>query len=93
MAYALFAIGVMAGYLDYLGFSNVKEAGLLLRAEMFGGSQGVTPFYKWFFALFLVGLIGYVEPLRPVATAFLILIIIGILLAHNDSVAQIAKAA
>lgn len=88
MPYFLFAIGVVAGYLDYLGFGNVKAAGTMLSAELFTHNP---PFYKWLGAIMLVGLIGYIPAARPVAVGMLILILLAILLEHNNALVNALK--
>lgn len=88
MAYALIALGLALGYLDYEGTANVVGAGSLLKTEMFGGT---TPFYKWFAALFIVALLGYIPAMRPISTAMLILIIVAVILSHNSAFASLMK--
>jgi len=89
MPFVLIAFGIFLAYLDWLGSNNLVEAGSLAKQEMFSGSD---PFYKWAGAFILVGMIGYIPEMRPISTAFLILIILGIALAHNGAVNNLTKA-
>lgn len=82
MAYILIALGVMIAYLDYMGSANLKSAGNLAWKELFGDAH---PFYVWIGAIAIVGVIGYVEDLRPISTAFLVLILLAIVLSHPDA--------
>ncbi len=88
MPYMLIAIGLALGYLDYLGSANVKAAGALVYEEF---TQGNTPFLKWFGALLLVGLIGYIPEMQNVSLGFLVLIVLAILLSHNSALNSIMK--
>lgn len=88
MAYVLIALGVMLAYLDYMGSANVKAAGRIAWAELFGDAH---PFYVWIGAIAIVGVIGYVDDLRPISTAFLVLILLSIILAHPDAWKQLVE--
>lgn len=89
MPYALIALGIATGYLDFLGWPNVQSAGIMLRREFFTNDP---PFYKWLGALILVGALGYIPGARPIAVAFLILIMLSILLEHNNALVDTLKA-
>lgn len=82
MPYFLILLGVALAYLDYQGAANVKAAGSLIYEEF---TQGTSPFYKWFGALMLVGLLGYIPEMRGISTGFLVLIILAILLSHKGA--------
>lgn len=88
MAFFLIALGSAIAYLDYLGTNNLVGAGSLLKSELF---TDPTPFYKWLGALILIALLGYVDELRPVSQAMLILVIVSILLSHSGVVANLSK--
>lgn len=90
MAFFLIAIGAAIAYLDYLGSANLVGAGTLLKQELF---TDPTPFYKWLGALIIIALLGYVDELRPISQALLILVIVSILLSHTGVLAQIAQVA
>lgn len=88
MPYLLIAIGIVLAYLDYQGAANIKAASALVYDEF---TQGNAPFLKWFGALLLVGLIGYIPDMQNVSLGFLVLIILAILLSHNGAVATLMK--
>lgn len=90
MAYILIFLGAAGLYLDYLGFPNVAAAGALFRAEIFSYSP---PFYKWLGAFIIVGMLGYIDQLKPIATAMLILIIVAIVLTNKRDAPGIVKSA
>ena len=89
MSYVLIAIGLMLAYLDYLGSSNLIGAGTLLGQEMFTNSD---PYYKWAGAFIIIGLLGYVPEMRPVAVAMLVLVILAVALSKQGAVANLEKA-
>lgn len=80
MSYFLLMLGIAGLYLDYMGAGNIMAAGSLMRQELFTDSP---PFYKWLGAFIIVGMLGYVDELKPVATAMLILIILSIVMTKN----------
>lgn len=88
MAYVLIAIGICLAYLDYLGKANLKAAGSLLYQENFSGND---PFYKWVGAMVIVAAIGYIPDMEPIATGFLILIFLGIVLSNKSGFAALIK--
>lgn len=88
MAYVLIALGIVVAYLDYLGTANVKAAGSLAYEEIF---TAPTPFWKWAGALIIIGAIGYVPELEPVATAFLVLVLLVIVLSHSSGFSGLVK--
>lgn len=89
MAYVLILAGIALGYLDYLGSGNLTSAGSLLSQEMFKGSD---PFYKWIGALILLGMLGYIPEMRPIAMSMLVLVILAIVLSHTAAVSNLEKA-
>lgn len=48
-------------------------------------------FVPWFVAIMIIGAIGYVEDLKEVSRAFLILVIIVLFLSNNGFFAQLQK--
>lgn len=88
MAYVLLAIGIVLGYLDYLGTANLKAAGSLVYQETFGGTN---PYYKWAGAMIIVGLMGYVPEMEPIATSLLILILLVLILSHSSGFSTLVK--
>jgi len=53
------------------------------------GEQG---FATWIVAIFVAGSLGYVKDLKPVANAFLVLIVIGMLLSNKGFFAKFNEA-
>ena len=89
MAYVLIALGVALAYLDYQGTANVKAAGSLAYDEMFG-PQG---FWKFGAALMIILAIGYIPEMEPIATAFLVLIFVVVILSHQSGFTQLVQGA
>jgi hypothetical protein len=89
MAYVLIFAGIALGYLDYLGSGNLSNAGSLLSQEMFGGT---SPFYKWVGAIVILGLLGYIPEVRPIAMSMLVLVILAIVLSHTAAFSNLEKA-
>ena len=56
------------------------------------GQRSVAPFQVWILAIFMAGALGYVKSLRPIANAFLVLIVIVLLLSHKGFVTQFTAA-
>lgn len=46
---------------------------------------GTNGFGKWMFALFIIGAIGYVKPLKQFSDTFLFLVILVIVIANNNT--------
>ena len=82
MPYLMIALGGFLAYLDWLGSANVEQAFGLFWSEL---TQGNPPFYKWLGAIIIVGLLGYIPDLRGIATAFLVLILLAVILNHGSS--------
>lgn len=60
-----------------------------LTAETFNPSDGsAVGFPVWVVAIFGIGSLGYIKEIRPVANAFLVLIIISIVLSNRGFFAQ-----
>lgn len=86
MGYVLLALGLALAWLDYLGAQNVRDGFALAQEEIFTGQ---TPFWKWLGALVIVGAIGYVPDMEPIATGFLVLIMVSVVLSHNSQFSQL----
>lgn len=86
MGYVLLALGLALAWLDYLGANNVKQAFSLAYTEVFTGKP---PFWKWLGAIIIVGAIGYIPEMEPIATGLIVLILISIVLSHNTQFANI----
>jgi len=56
-----------------------KELGELLKIQFTGEGS----FLAWAFALFMIALLGAIEQLRPLARAFMALVLIVLLLVHS----------
>ena len=48
-----------------------------------GDFTGKPNFITWLFAILLIGSLGYIEPIKPVSRAFLILIVIVLFLSNG----------
>jgi UDP-N-acetylmuramyl pentapeptide phosphotransferase/UDP-N-acetylglucosamine-1-phosphate transferase len=53
--------------------------------------QGQHSFLAWFAAIMIIGAIGYIDDLKELSRAFLVLIIIVLFLSNNGFFAQIQK--
>ena len=69
---------------------KLAELGELVRDDFTPGS-GSPSFAVWVLAIFVAGSIGYVKELRPVANAFLVLIVIGMLLSNKGFFAKFSQ--
>jgi len=49
----------------------------------FKSSSGVPGFHIWIAAIFVTGSLGYIKAMRPVANAFLVLIIVSLVLSNR----------
>lgn len=86
MSLGLLVIGivfVIAAVRDHSG-----ELFSLLRKDFTGSNN----FLYWLLAIGLVGAIGYIPKLKPLSTAFLVLIIVAILLSHKGFFADLQAA-
>lgn len=66
-----------------------KELFCLLKADFTGQGN----FLYWFAAVFIIGAIGYIEKLRPISDAFLLLMIVALLLATKGGLFTNIKSA
>jgi hypothetical protein len=75
-----------------VGFNNkLGELGNLLK-EDFSPSDGSSSFQVWIIAIFVVGSLGYIRSFRPVANAFLVLIVISLFLSNRGFFARFNEA-
>lgn len=73
-------VGVM---LVVVGINNkIPELTTLLKDD-FRPKGNVPGFHMWILAIFIAGSLGYVKSFRPVANAFLVLIVIGLFLSNE----------
>lgn len=77
MAFALVGIGVLLFMAAYQ--NNVAALGTQVSSDL-TGSGG---FLIWVVALFIVGALGYIQPLRTVSRIFLALILVVIFLSNK----------
>lgn len=49
----------------------------------FKSSAGVPGFHIWIAAIFVTGALGYIKAMRPVANAFLVLIVVSLVLSNR----------
>lgn len=82
MAYFFIALGVVLIYLDYLGADHLRNGASLLYDEVWGNPD---PFWKWLGAIVMIGLLGYVPEMKPVAEGMLVLVFAVIILAHSGT--------
>ena len=82
------AVGVM---LVIVGINNrLSDLSALLK-EDFKPSGDIASYQTWAVAIILVGSLGYVRALKPVANAFLVLIFITLMLSHKGFVSQLVN--
>ena len=60
--------------------------------EDFAPEANVPGFHIWILAIFVAGALGYVKQLKPVANAFLVLIIVVMLLSNKGFFDQFKSA-
>lgn len=53
---------------------------------------GKHNFLYWFLAIMIIGALGYVEPLKPVSRAFLVLVVVVLFLTNGGVFQQFTKA-
>lgn len=63
-----------------------------LVGEDFAPSDGSVGFHIWIVALFVAGSLGYVKAFRPVANAFIALILVSLILSNRGFFANFQKA-
>lgn len=75
---------VVAIVLIAAGINNKLGDLTTLLKDAFSPDDGSTPFQIWIIAIFVVGSLGYVKELKPLANAFLTLVVIGLILAQQS---------
>lgn len=75
-----------------VGINNKIGEFVGLIKEDFRPSENVPGFHIWILAIFVAGAIGYIKDLKPVANAFLVLIIVVMLLSNKGFFAQFKAA-
>lgn len=77
MPFALLALGILFLVVSIQG----TQAGLfsLLKSEF----VGTNSFIPWIAAILILGLLGYIKPIRPITHAFIALIFIVLVLANG----------
>jgi uncharacterized membrane protein HdeD (DUF308 family) len=89
MPILLLIVGIL---LIVVGINDkVSELGDLI-TEDFQPSDGSAGFHIWIVAIFVAGAIGYIPGFKPVANAFLVLIVLGILLSNKGFFSQFTDA-
>ena len=70
--------------------ADTKAVGLasLIKSEFTGKNN----FVYWVLSILIVGAIGYIEPLKPISRAFLLLIVIVLFLANKGVFEQFNQA-
>lgn len=61
---------------------KMSELGSLIK-EDFQPSGNHAPFQVWIIALFVAGSLGYIRSFRPVANAFIVLILVSLMLSNR----------
>lgn len=82
MALLILALGASNLWLAYLGTDHVKAAVSLSYNSVFTGS---TPFWKWEASLILLYAVGQIPGMEDIASAFMALILIVIVLKHSGA--------
>lgn len=54
--------------------------------------QGQHSFLAWFFAILIIGAIGYIDELKELSRAFLVLVILVLFLSNNGFFSQLQAA-
>lgn len=85
MGFVLIIFGVAFLLSGYHG--NATE----LFSKLGGELTGTPSFGKWVIAIFAVGAIGYIKPLRPISDAFLVLILLVLFLSDKGFFAQFSQ--
>lgn len=75
-----------------VGINNKISELVGLVKEDFRPTENVAGFHIWILAIFVAGSLGYIKQLKPVANAFLVLILVGLLLSNEGFFAQFKSA-
>ena len=62
---------------------KTSELSQLISEDFKPSASGVPGFPVWILAIFIAGSLGYVRELRPVANAFLVLIMVSLVLSNR----------
>jgi hypothetical protein len=79
MAFALLIIGVV------LLTAGVRDSQSDLYKLVHGDFTGDVNFFYWFISILLIGAIGYIPKLRPISTAFLVLLVLVLFLSKGSA--------
>jgi hypothetical protein len=79
MPFALLIIGV------FLLISGVRSTQDSLFALVKADFSGTDNFIYWFVAILIIGAVGYVPKLKPISTAFLVLVIVVLFLKKGNA--------
>ncbi len=81
MPILILLVGIL---LVVVGINNkLTDLGALVK-EDFSPTNGATAFQVWIVAIFVAGSLGYIRSFKPVANAFLVLIVISLMLSNQD---------
>lgn len=78
MPFALLIIGIV------LIVAGVRNTQGILFTLLKGDFTGNGNFIFWFVSILLIGSIGYIEKLKPLSTAFLVLVLMALFLSKGD---------
>lgn len=70
---------------------KLPELGALVKEDM-SPSDSSTPFPMWILAIVMVGMIGYIKDLKPLSTAFLVLVFVGLILSNKGFISKFTTA-
>lgn len=71
--------------------NKMPQLGTLIK-EDFQPSQGDPGFVPWIIAIFVIGALGYIKPLKPISIAFLTLIMLVMFLSNGGFFANFTSA-
>ena len=80
MPFVLIALGILFLVVSIQGTQGDLFA--LLKSEF----VGTNSFLPWVAALLILGLLGYIRPIRPITHAFMLLIVLVLILANGGKV-------
>ena len=91
MAFVFIIVGVVLVIAGVRGTQGQLWAQLQKDFSPAEQQAGQHSFLPWFFAILVIGAIGYIEDLKPFSRAFLALVIIVLFLSNNGFFAQLQK--
>jgi len=62
---------------------TTDELSTLVQGD-FKTTNGKPSFFAWIIAIFVIGALGYVKDLKPLSTAFLVLLLVVIILVNGN---------